>query len=230
MLKREKELMFFGLNPDQKSYEGLKLFVIIYIGVALFAGALSSPIYWLVQWIDAANSTETTRWLLGKRLDVYFNRISYAGIIIMLPYMMKRCGLFSVRNLGLGFSRLAASRFAKFFALGVALSASIFACQYAFCDVAKSPEFTAGALPKILGEAVLGGVLLALLEEVVFRALIMRCFYTAWGPVWAIVCGALFFSYKHFGTPNSLWDELAKNMTPTRDAGFIVAWYDTVGI
>ncbi len=231
MFKREKEMMFFGLNADQKSYEGLRLFLFIYIGACLFAATLTAPTYWLVQYIDSINSTETTQWLLGKRIDIFYNRLCYAATIIALPYMMKRCGLFSIKNLGLTFDRFAAINFAKFFGIGLAISIVIFSLQYIFCDVTISPSFSSAKLLKILLNAILGGLVVGLLEEIIMRGLIMRAIYTAWGAIAGITLSSLFFAYKHFGVPKSIWHSLpGGSHNSFWDIGFIVAWFDTIGI
>ncbi len=231
MFKKEKEMMFFGLNPDQNSYDGLKLFLYIYIGASLFAATLTAPTYWLVQYIDSINPSETTQWLLGKRIDVYYNRLCYIAIVIALPYMMKRCGLFSLRNLGLPFNRNTLALFAKFFSAGIALAIFIFSLQYAFCDVSVSPNFSPNKICSILGGAILGGVLVALIEEVVMRSLIMRSIYTAWGTLAGVILSSLFFAYKHFGVPKSIWQTLPGGAHNSDwNIGYFVAWFDTIGI
>ena len=88
MFKREKELMLFGLSPNQHSFEGLGLFLFIYIGASLFAAVLTAPTYWLVQFVDSVNSTETTRWLLGKRIDIFYDRLSWVPIILGIPWIL----------------------------------------------------------------------------------------------------------------------------------------------
>ena len=230
MFKREKELMFFGLNPNQSSYEGLKLFLLVYFGACLFASVFTAPTYWLVQWIDSLNSTETTQWLLGKRIDIYYNRLCYIATLILLPYMMKKCSLFSISNLGLPFNKDALKTFIKFFIVGLALAGIVFTCQYFFCDV-KLRDVSATRVLNIFAGAILGGLVVGFLEEVIMRCLIMRSIYTAWGTLAGVILSSLFFSYKHFRTPKSLWNELSRGLeTPPWDIGFTVAWYDTIGI
>ena len=58
----------------------------------------------------------------------------------------------------------------------------------------------------------------------------MRSFYTAIGPISAVVLSSLFFAYKHFKVPDCVWDKLPGGGSATWDMGFFVAWYDTVGI
>lgn len=231
MFKREKELMLFGLNPNQHSFEGLGLFLFIYVGASLFAAVLTAPTYWLVQFVDSVESTETTRWLLGKQIDIFYDRLRWAPIILGLPWMMKRCRLFSIRNLGLPLSLKSLSVFAKFFVAGIALSVFIFTFQYFFCNVKLADGFCFDKLLNAAFAALIAGLILGFLEELVMRCLIMRSVYTAFDALSAVVLSALFFAYKHFKVPNSIWDNLPGGVhNSSWDIGFFVAWYDTVGI
>ena len=230
MFKREKELMFFGLNPNQSSYEGLKLFLLVYLGASIFASVFTAPTYWLVQWINSINPTETTQWLLEKRIDIYYNRLCYLATFILLPYMMKKCQMFSISNLGLPFNRDAFKTFVKFFVIGLVIAGIVFTCQILFCEVSFK-DVSASKIGKIFAGAILSGLVVSFLEELVIRSLIMRSIYTAWGTLAGIILSSLFFSYKHFRAPKSLWNELSNGLnTPSWDIGFIVSWYDTVGI
>ena len=132
ILKREKEMMFFGLSAEEHSMRGVGLFLFIYLGATLVASILTPPVYWAVEWLHSVNPSETTTWLLGKRLDIFYDRIRWVPIIIGFPWMMKECGLFSLSNLGLRFDRHSLLSFIGFFAFGIALAAGIFGLQWAF--------------------------------------------------------------------------------------------------
>lgn len=231
MFKRERELMLFGLDTNQYSFRGLGLFLFIYIGASLFAALLTAPAYWGVQWLDAISPSETTKWLLGKRIDIYYDRLRWIPIIIGLPWMIKECGLFSMRNIGMPIDARTFKVFAKFFIAGLALSVAIFIAQYFFADVRIKADFSASVLPEILLGALVGGLVVGFLEELVFRCLIMRAAYTAIGAFLGIVATSLFFAYKHFKVPNSIWNSLPGGAHNSDwDIGFFVGYYDTVGI
>ena len=78
ILKREKEMMFFGLSAEEHSMRGVGLFLFIYLGATLVASILTPPVYWAVEWLHSVNPSETTTWLLGKRLDIFYRR-EYSG-------------------------------------------------------------------------------------------------------------------------------------------------------
>ena len=46
ILKREKEMMFFGLSAEEHSMRGVGLFLFIYLGATLVASILTPPVYW----------------------------------------------------------------------------------------------------------------------------------------------------------------------------------------
>lgn len=229
MLKREKSMMFFGLNADQRSYEGVFLFFGIYIFASLFAATFTAPLYWLIQWWASVSPSETMDWLLGKRMDVFYDRLRWAPIIIGLPWMMKRCGMFSWKNLGLPASKAGVATFGRAFLTGVIMSAIVCVCQYFHYGMHLRQSVD---MADIIISSLLGGIILGFLEEIVFRGLIMRSFYTAWGPVTAIILTSLFFAYKHFKVPGRVMDALPNGGygVANWDVGFLVAYYDTIGI
>ena len=219
--------MLLGLEPDRKSYKGVMLFLLVYFGATLFAALFTSPSYWFVQWLHSVHPSGLTEYLLGKRLDIYFNRLRYLPILIGIPYMMKELGLFSVSNLGLKFERKSLEIFCKYFLFGVLLAAFVFAFQFIFCDVSYTHK-SAGKVLGILLDAALSAMIVGILEEVVFRSLIFRSFYTAFTPVAALLFTSLFFAYKHFRVPSRVFKSL--NGDTDFDVGFLVAYYDSVGI
>lgn len=230
MLKREKEMMLFGLAPDRYSLKGVELFLFIYLGATLFAAILTPPAYWAVQWLDSVDPSETTKWLLGKRIDVYYDRLRWAPIILGFPWMMQKCGLFSFSNLGLRLNLKSLFNLCGFFILGIALAAAIFGLQWAFGVSSPDATFDKSTLSSVALNAILGAFIVAFLEEIIMRGLIMRSFYTAMGTISGIVLSSLFFAYKHFKVPNSIWDKLPNGGGSSWDMGFFVAWYDTIGI
>ncbi len=219
--------MLLGLEPDKKSYKGVMLFLLVYLGATLFAALLTSPSYWFVQWLHSVHPSGLTEYLLGKRLDIYFNRLRYLPILIGIPYMMNKLGLFSVSNLGLKFERESLKIFCKYFLFGVLLAGFVFAFQFIFCDVSYSHK-SAGKVLSVLFSAALSAVVVGILEEVVFRSLIFRSLYTAFTPVAALLFTSLFFAYKHFKVPSRVFKSL--NGDTGFDVGFLVAYYDSVGI
>ena len=198
ILEKEKEMMLFGLSPERSSFKGVGLFLFIYLGATLFASILTPPAYWAIEWLHSVSPSETTTWLLGKHIDVYYDRLRWAPIILGFPWMMKECGLFSLSNLGMKIGARPLVSFLSFFAFGILLASAIFGLQWAFGVSSPDKTFDASTLASVILSALSGALTVALLEEIIMRGLIMRSFYTAIGPISAVVLSSLFFAYKHF--------------------------------
>ena len=231
MFKREKELMLFNLPPNKSSLEGLFLFLFVYVGASLFASALTGPLYSAILWFDSAIPCRATKWLVGYEIDTYYDRLRWIPIIVGLPWMMKRCGLFSLRNIGLPISAQSAYIFFKCFLAGFCVAAAIFGCQYAFGDVSWRGS-AAREVVGVVAASLAGALLVAFLEELVFRCLIMRSIYTAFGAVSAVVLTSLFFAYKHFKVPDHILRESLPGgaHASSWDIGYYVCYYDAIGI
>lgn len=223
--------MFFGLNEKQSSLRGFWIFAVVYVGSTLLGAIALPPVYWLVQFFDANHACDFSRWLAKYETDVYFDRIRWVGIIIGLPWAIKKCGLFSLKNLGFGSSRWHVKKFFKYFLLGICLAVFIFALQFIFTESRFKDGLSADFVLKAVLSALASGLILGFLEELVMRGLILRCFYTAWGALAALVLSSLFFAYKHFKVPSSIWDKIpGGRFDATWDTGFYIAYFDTVGI
>lgn len=230
MLKCEKEMMLFGLNPEERSYRGLILFLCAYIGAMLFAAILTVPIHSFVEWIHSVCPSDTTEYLLRKRIRVYFNRLTYLPILIAIPYLLKTCGLLSTKTLGLTFDRRSLKIFCSFAIAGISIASIIFGLQYFVGISILEDGKSFGKICSVVIGAFFGAFIVALLEEVIMRGLIMRSIYTALGSLSGILLSSLFFAYKHFGVPREVWKNLPQEITSSWDAGFLIAWLDTTGI
>ena len=136
-------MMLFGLSASESSLKGLGLFLFVYLGATFFAAAATAPVYWAVQYLDSHFSLSLTKWMLGYEIDVFFDRLRWIPIILGLPWVLAKCGLFSLRNLGISFDRSHARMFLRFFLYGIGLSAFIFLMQLIFTKVVYDGNFTA---------------------------------------------------------------------------------------
>lgn len=325
---KDKNLMLFGLSPEQSSPKGVWMFLAIYLGATLFASVLTPPVYWIAQFINDTWHTEDTQWLVGKGVDDFYDRIRWIPIVAALPWMMKACGLFSLKYAGLALTGGAARKFLAYFAFGIALAAAIFSLQirysydphearlrlpegeyslsadlgggipkaetrfqvgpseerskslnrefgdarvsvtvysdpddfgkrlvvcklsgdaggaFASLQNSKGESFTldniskkdpsgfgTGSILSAFFGGLAGAMIIALLEETVFRVLIFRSIYTAWGLSWGIILTSAFFAYKHFKVPGSVFDNIPGGLCHAEwYTGFLVAWYDSVGV
>ncbi len=233
-MKRENHFMLFGLDAKEKSFRGVFLFLGVYIGASLLACVLTPPIFWFFQSIY---ENQPDHWLMRKRVDVFYDRIRWVPIVLSLPFLFKACGLFSLSNLGLKFSKENSFKFLRYFAFGAAVAIVIFISQAIFAQVEFTPlkkdigDGVFDFLKELIFSWILGALAVSFLEEIVFRGLMLRCFYTASNALFAILFTSSFFAYKHFTMPRNFWAQSAEQgLVAHWYTGFQVAWYDTIGI
>ncbi len=250
-MRNDRMFMLFNLSPSMRSWRGLRLLIVAYFGSLLFAAIVSPWVYWTMQWLHGI-LPNVFHYLAYKSFDDYFDRIRWIPLVISLPFLFIKCHIFTPQQLGLQFSADQFTRFLKWFAIGVGCLLAIAAIQVHFAGASFKTDLSTGRIFGILIAALLGGLILGLLEEVVFRGLVLRMFYTAFGPVFAVLLSSLFFSYAHFKMPDEIWDkttaaqvnshdllqyEIKYGYAPPEDAsrvkkwsGFFVAWWTVFGI
>jgi len=207
------------------------LLAAVFFGSLLIAAVLTPPAYWLVElWHDRTGSANA-QWLLDKGVDVYFDRLRIAAIVLGLPWLMSVCHLWSKRAIGLG------PEIRNFVGCLLGLFAGVLLIDglSRWKNIPMSGYddiFSANDVPakiKIILEAVLGGVILGFLEETIFRGMILRIFYTATRRPWlALASMSAFFAYTHFKVPTTVWSHVAPGVH--WDTGFFVAFWTTFGI
>lgn len=197
--QREDRWMLFGLSREAFSARGLWLLMAVYFGAMLVAAILAPWVFWGARaWVESSPGW-WNGWLEG-RLDLsdfprYFDRLRWLPVLICLPFLMRACGLWSFRKLG--FRGAPGNGFLGGLMLGLLTLIPLALLQ----ALAEGVLWQVPAISTLLGMAagaLAGACLLALLEETIFRGFILRLFYTALRPWWAIVLSALFFAWTHF--------------------------------
>lgn len=214
--------LLFGLTGGQTSARGVILLLLVYFGSLLIAAMLAPPVYFVVQWL-APDS-----YLGGKSFADYFDRLRWLPVLIGLPLLVRVCGLWSFDRLGISCRPADFRQVGRGFIAGVLMLSVVIIPQLMFSPWQWKPDST-GAVMMIIGLSLLGAVLVSLLEEIVFRGLAVRIFYTATRFVGlAIVLSAVFFAYTHFKLPGEVWDRFDGTIGWT--TGFWVAGWTVVGI
>lgn len=201
-MQRERPYILFGLSEDRTSWKGVLALALIFFGAMVFAAIFSPLLYFAVKaW--AASSPETLPNWLATRMEPqdfprYFDRVRWLPVLLCLPWLFRWTGLFSLRRLGYGEPRRAPLPLLKWWLAGLLMLVAVALVQWAAVGATVSPDFTAGYLLEKLALGLVSGLIVALLEEMIFRGLIFRLFYTALRPIPAVVLAALFFAYVHF--------------------------------
>ncbi|MEM8549626.1 MAG: CPBP family glutamic-type intramembrane protease, partial [Verrucomicrobiota bacterium] len=205
-MQRQRPFILFGLNESAFNWKGVFALALIFFGAVLFAALVSPLVYFgVVAWAEA--SPDTVPGWLSSRMAAedfprYFDRVRWVPVVLLLPWLFRWTGLLSLRRLG--FARpLAQLRPAlAWLAAGVGMLGAVAAVQLLTTQVSLSEQLNASYLLEKIALGLLTGLVVALLEELLFRGLILRLFYTAMKPWPAIILSAAFFAYVHFkGVP-----------------------------
>jgi membrane protease YdiL (CAAX protease family) len=228
--QRDSRFVLFGLDAGQTSWRGLGLLAAVFFGSLLIAAVLTPAAYWLVEWWHDRTGSANAAWLLDKGIDVYFDRLRMAAIVLGLPWLMSACHLWSARALGLAPGKSATRAGALWWLAGLALIFALALWKNSPAALAAtSPGGDPGQVFRQSLDALLAGLILGFLEETIFRGMILRIFYTATRRPWlALAAMSAFFAYTHFKVPTSVWSHVAPGVH--WDTGFFVAFWTTFGI
>lgn len=216
-MKRDPKHILYGLREDQYSLKGIALLALLYFG-SLIAGAILSLIaFKLTHWLDP----DASSYLANKPYPKFFDRARWFSVLLILPYLFVQCRVTSFR--AIGFSRGFALCLSKWFAYGALMIGLIYGTNYCLGAFVLSESVNASLLLSKLDDALLAGLVVATLEEIVFRGLVFRMFYTAVKPLAAIILSSAFFAILHFKTPESSLGDLAPSAIGLTEA-FFVAW------
>lgn len=193
---RDKRFILFDLAPDQYSYLGLKYLIYLYLGSLLIAAVLSGPVF--LAFLEGQN--DLCQYVVNKGLDKVFDRIRLIFVVLALPIFLKKCGISSLKNLGYDCRNCRNI-------VPWALSGICFMCAIGGLEIfLKNGNFQTSqkyliaalqGLPKFLICALFVGIL----EEILFRGVILRVFYTAFSANFAVILSSIFFAYLHIKIP-----------------------------
>ncbi|MBH53349.1 MAG: hypothetical protein CMI18_03265 [Opitutaceae bacterium] len=227
---RDSYHMLFNMDEFQYSMRGLKILLIAFVLFHLLAGLVSPLAYKLVFAIQASFPNSVTEYLTGKPFPEYYDRGRYLFLLLSLPWMFAKCHMFSAIKLGYRSTFSWHSNFLRWYLAGLIWATCVFGLLTALGHVQFQPSLSFGTLLIGLVLSFLSAFAIGSIEEVVFRGLFFRMFYTAFAPLFSIVLSSLFFAYLHFKNPVGLWDF----STPPEEVqlmdGLIVGWYVIIGI
>lgn len=227
-MQREPEFIGFGLTPSGYTWRGVGLLAFVYFGAMVFAAIISPPIYWGFQAMGEGAEEGFFAWLASRPYEDVFDRCRWVPVVIGLPWLLKRCGLLSWKALGIHFDQHGRRFLFNYLRLGQAVLLVAVALQVIFTVVEPDGMARDGRWLEALFTALAGGLVLGFLEEIVFRGLIFRIFYTAMKPLAALIVMCFFFAYTHFKMPDAVWN--ATDGVVHWHSGFYVALWTALGI
>ncbi|MEO0794590.1 MAG: CPBP family intramembrane glutamic endopeptidase [Verrucomicrobiota bacterium] len=232
MIERDRQFMLFGLSPDRYSSRGVVLFFAIWIVAFLFAGLIAPIVYSVMQSIASGNPDGWAADLLERPFDKFVDRCRYVPLLVLLPWLMLQVGLLGNARGFLMANDLRgrpASMLWGFYALvlGLALSGIIVLLQLVFTWYWPGEVSGWGGWLGVIGGAALSAILVALIEEIIFRSMIFRLFYVALKPGKAIVLASMVYAYLHFSAPPGMLAEASAN--PGIFAGLKIALMNAAG-
>ncbi len=202
---REREFLLFNLEPKERSWQGLLLLISVFFGAIILAMILSPMVYAAVQiWSERAPNVFNV-YLAEKDFVRYFDRVRWIAVFLSLPWLFSKCGLWSWRGLGLELGAGALPAFLFWAVVGVCSLTLVAVTQSIFAEVTLTGGGT-GELANVILKGLTAALLLGLLEETIFRGMVLRMFYSAFRPWAAVVMSAVFFSLVHFKkVPPDVW-------------------------
>lgn len=225
---RERSFLLFGLDGKEYSWQGVRLLILVYFGAILFAAVLSPFVYLAIQFWSESFPNRLNSYLAEKDFPRYFDRLRWLPVILLLPWLLRRCGLLSFKNLGFGNTH-GYSPALRWTAYGVLLILFAGAGQGLFLGVEYEASLTLAKGLQTLLIAILSALLIGVLEEAVFRGMILRMFYTALKPMPAVLLSSLFFAYVHFKKiPKEIWDD--ESTAVNLGSGFYVGFWTLLSI
>ncbi len=206
LFARESYHILFNLDKFGYSWKGLKILLIWFFGSLFFAAILSPFAYGFVIWWHTNFPNDLNTYLTEKPFPQYFDRLRWLAALLAIPWMISQCRLLSSWKLGFISEYPWHRNFGRFLLIGFCGVALVVALHQLVGASTFREGLTLGFVIEKILFSFLAAVLVALGEELVFRAVVLRMFYTAFIPVAGVLLSALFFAFLHFKMSANLWD------------------------
>ncbi len=225
MMLRYEEFILFGTRPNAFSWKGIYLLLGYFLGALLAAGILSPLCYWGIIFWGEIYPNGLSSYLAEKEFGRYFDRVRWLVVILFLPWFVRKSGIKSWSQLGLKFEIASGKVVLAWLCLGAGLLTMIALVQ----TLVYHTEYQSfDNILGVLGKGLCAGFVVALVEEAVFRGIVLRIFYTALSPFIAVFLSSLFFAFVHF---KQLPHEIASpEGTVTVLSGFLAAFWTVFSI
>ena len=203
---RDSYHVLFNKDEYQFSLNGLKILIVAMLVIHLIAAFLAPAAYKTVLWWNVHFPNSLNEFLITKPFPAYFDRARLFVLLLSLPWMFIQCRLLSIRKIGFSGEFPWLSYFLRFYMLGLIGAVCVLGILITVGVVEVESSLSFGALLWGMIMAFGAAIILASFEELIFRGLFFRMFYTAFTPIISVVFSSLFFSFLHFKDPIGLWD------------------------
>lgn len=212
-MKRDPKHLLYGLSAEETSMKGIWLLSLLYFG-SLVSGAIISLIAYK---ITLHFLPEGPEFLAENPYPRFFDRARWLSVLLIFPYLFYQCRFANWQ--AIGFARPFRKTVAFWFLSGIAMIFIIYGFNTGIGAFAV--RWNPSELLKKVDDAILAALLVSTLEELIFRGLVFRMFYSAMGPTAAIVASSLFFAVLHFKTPAFSLDGISPEEIGSREAAEI---------
>lgn len=219
---RDSYHVLFNLDEFQFSLRGLKILLGAFLALHLVAAFLAPATYQAIVWWHAGYPNTLNNYLVGKPFPAFFDRTRLLLLLLSIPWIFMQCRLLSAQKIGYAGALPWYSSFWRFYMGGVICAVCALGILIAVGSLEVASSLTFPALFSGLAGAFVSAFIIAAVDELVFRSLIFRMFYTAFTPVFSVILSSLFFAYLHFKNPAGVWDY---STSPAE-----VGWWDGLSV
>lgn len=173
--------------------------LLIYIIAVFIGGALlAPPLYWLVQWIAHTFPNDTLRKIAAAPFHRYVNRAILGIALIGLWPLVKSLGFTSAAELGLVKPSEQWKKLGAGFLLGFISLAIVAGLAFACHARQLNPKLSDGQIAQKLFGAAGSAVVIAILEEILFRGALYGALRKVFHWILALVLSSMFYALMHY--------------------------------
>ena len=196
----------------------IKLVSAVFFGSLVFAAVLAPLLFHFVAYLNNSISCDWLRYLAKKPICQYFDRTKLAFVVIICVVFAKKINylkkyspieLFSKKPL-----------FLKNFVTGAVLAICFFVINSTYCSFSIK-IYSLNEIALAVFTCLLASSLIALIEEFIFRGIVLNVLLMSKFRLFAVLISAFIFAIMHFSSPDISNFVAGKNWFD----GFVLAFY-----
>lgn len=208
---------------QSKKIQGLWSLLIPFLGSLILAAIVAPLAHKSIIYLNQKISCASLNYLASKRIEHYFDRVRLLSLFLFLPWVLRRYQLNSWSKLGL--TRDHQQKTLLTFTLGIMLVALLM-LPFLYWGQIVLKHVSLEMFAKSLLGALAASLLIALIEEVIFRGIVLNVLSNYFPSLKSLLLGSFIFSILHFSTPNNF---VASETWPWIN-GILLAWHSLLGM